>query len=64
MRPETGESRRIATAPADPVLLLTLLAWLADHTFLAGMPALVAIVGEYGDVSWHTVALTGVEDPA
>ena len=39
------------------------LAWLTDHMFLDGMPALMAIVGEGDDVSWHTATLTSAEDP-
>ena len=42
----------------DPAFL----AWLTDHMFLDGVPALTAIVGEDGVVSWHTATLTSVED--
>ena len=42
---------------------LAFLAWLTDHMFLDGMPALMAIVGEGDDVSWHTATLTSAEDP-
>ena len=46
-------------SPAD----LVFLAWLTNHMFLDGMPALMAIVGEGDDTSWHTEALTSAEIP-
>ena len=46
-------------SPAD----LVFLAWLTDYMFLDGMPALMAIVAEDGDVSWHTATLTSAVGP-
>ncbi len=44
-------------SPAD----LEFLAWLKDHMYRDGMPALMAIVGS-GGVSWHTATVPSVED--
>lgn len=45
-------------SPAD----LEFLAWLTEHMFLDGMPALMTIVGEDGDVSWQMATLSNAED--
>lgn len=42
---------------------LKFLSWLTDYMFLDGMPALMAIVCEGDDVSWHAATLNSSENP-